>query len=77
MLSDYNVIFYDVEKWNKDNFINIESYCKLEKAEEYIKRMIDTKSLDYDEKLLLYRREYDIEKELVEEEIIKEVDYEN
>lgn len=75
MYSDYNVIFYDVEIQNNERMINIESYYKLEEAEEYIKRMIDTKSLDYDEKLVLYKREYDIEKELVEEEIIKEVNW--
>ena len=69
---------YDVETIDKktNKFIKYEPYMTLEKAEEYIKRMIDTKSLDYNEKLVLMKREYDRDRDLIEEEFIKEVDYE-
>lgn len=70
---------YDVETIDKktNEFIKYEPYMTLKEAEEYIKRMIDTKSLDYNEKLVLMKREYDRDRDLIEEEFIKEVDYEN
>lgn len=75
----YGWIFYDVETIDKntEEFIKYENYISIEEAEEYIKRMIDTKSLDYNEKLVLVKRHYDNNRDLIEEEIIKEVDYEN
>lgn len=75
----YGWIFYDVETIDKntEEFIKYENYMSIEEAEEYIKRMIDTKSLDYNEKLVLVKRHYDNNRDLIEEEIIKEVDYEN
>lgn len=75
----YGWIFYDVETIDKntEEFIKYENYMSIEEAEEYIKRMIDTKSLDYNEKLVLVKRHYDNNRDLIEEETIKEVDYEN
>lgn len=75
----YGWIFYDVETIDKntEEFIKYENYMSIEEAEEYIKRMIDTKSLDYNEKLVLVKRHYDNSRDLIEEETIKEVDYEN
>ena len=77
--SYYNWVFYDVETHDKktDNFIKYENFIKLEQAEEYIKNTIDLKCLDYNEKLVLVRREYNPNEDLIDEEIIKEVDYEN
>lgn len=75
----YGWIFYDVETIDKntEEFIKYENYMNIEEAEEYIKRMIYTKSLDYNEKLVLVKRHYDNNRDLIEEETIKEVDYEN
>lgn len=75
----YGWIFYDVETIDKntEEFIKYENYMSIEEAEEYIKRMIYTKSLDYNEKLVLVKRHYDNSRDLIEEETIKEVDYEN
>jgi hypothetical protein len=75
----YGWEFYDVEiiDKNTEQFIKYENYMSIEEAEEYIKRMIDTKSLDYNEKLVLVKRHYDNNRDLIDEEIIKEVDYEN
>lgn len=75
----YGWTFYDVETQDKntEEFIKYENYMNIEEAEEYIKRMIDTKSLDYNEKLVLVKRHYDNNRDLIEEETIKEVDYEN
>lgn len=75
----YGWIFYDVETIDKntEEFIKYENYMNIKEAEEYIKRMIDTKSLDYNEKLVLVKRHYDNNRDLIEEEILKEVDYEN
>lgn len=75
----YGWIFYDVETIDKntEEFIKYENYMSIEEAEEYIKRMINTKSLDYNEKLVLVKRHYDNNRDLIEEETIKEVDYEN
>lgn len=75
----YGWEFYDVETIDKntEEFIKYENYMSIEEAEEYIKRMIDTKSLDYNEKLVLVKRHYDNNRDLIDEEIIKEVDYEN
>ncbi len=77
--SYYNWVFYDVETHDKktDNFIKYENFMKLEQAEEYIKNTMDLKCLDYNEKLVLVRREYNPNEDLIDEEIIKEVDYEN
>lgn len=74
----YGWFFYDVETIDKntEEFIKYENYMNIEEAEEYIKRMIDTKSLDYNEKLVLVKRHYDNSRDLIDEEIIKEVDYE-
>lgn len=75
----YGWIFYDVETVDKntEEFIKYENYMNIQEAEEYIKRMIDTKSLDYNEKLVLVKKHYDNSRDLIEEETIKEVDYEN
>lgn len=77
--SYYNWVFYDVETHDKktDNFIKYENFMKLEQAEEYIKNTMNLKCLDYNEKLVLVRREYNPNEDLIDEEIIKEVDYEN
>lgn len=74
----YGWIFYDVETIDKktDEFIKYENYTTLEEAEEYIKRMLDTQSLDYNEKLVLIKRHYDNNRDLINEETIKEVSYE-
>lgn len=79
MYSYYNWVFYDVETHDKktDNFIKYENFMELEQAEEYIKNTMDLKCLDYNEKLVLVRREYNPNEDLIDEEIIKEVDYEN
>lgn len=73
----YGWIFYDVEIHDKgtDEFISYENYLTQQDAEEYIKRMIDTKSLDYNEKLVLVKRNYDNNRDLIRETVIKEVDY--
>ena len=70
----YGWIFYDVETVDKEteNLIRSESYMDLQEAEEYIKRMIDTKSLDYNEKLVLIKTHYDNDRNIIDEEIIKE-----
>jgi len=75
----YGWIFYDVETLDKktDKLIKYETYATLEEAEEYIKRMIDTKSLDYNEKLVLIKTHYDNDRNIIDEEIIKEVYYGN
>lgn len=75
----YGWKFYDVEIHNKktDEFIKYENYTTLEEAKDYIKRMIDTKSLDYNEKMLLIERNYDTNRDLIRETVIEEVDYEN
>lgn len=74
----YGWEFYDVEIHDKktDKFIKFENYTTLEEAEAYIERMINTKSLDYNEKLVLVKRHYNNNRDLIDEEIIKEVDYE-
>ena len=73
----YGWIFYDVETVDKntEQFIKYENYMNIQEAEEYIKRMIDTKSLDYNEKLVLVKRHYDNNRDLIDEEIIKEICY--
>lgn len=73
----YGWTFYDVETIDKntEEFIKYENYMSIGEAEEYIKRMIDTKSLDYNEKLVLVKRHYDNNRDLIDEEILKEVDY--
>lgn len=75
----YGWIFYDVEIHDKktDEFIKYENYTTLEEAKDYMKRMIDTKSLDYNEKMLLIERNYDTNRDLIRETVIEEVDYEN
>ena len=75
----YGWKFYDVEIHDKktDEFIKYENYTTLEEAKEYIKRMIETKSLDYNEKMLLIERNYDTNRDLIRETVIEEVDYEN
>lgn len=75
----YGWKFYDVEIHDKktDEFIKYENYTTLEEAKDYMKRMIDTKSLDYNEKMLLIERNYDTNRDLIRETVIEEVDYEN
>lgn len=75
----YGWIFYDVEIHDKktDEFIKYENYTTLEEAKDYMKRMIETKSLDYNEKMLLIERNYDTNRDLIRETVIEEVDYEN
>ncbi len=73
----YGWVFYDVEIHDKktDKFISYENYLTQQDAEDYIKRMINTKSLDYNEKLVLIKRNYDNDREIIRETTIKEVDY--
>ena len=75
----YGWKFYDVEIHDKktDEFIKYENYTTLEEAKDYIKRMIEAKSLDYNEKMLLIERNYDTNRDLIRETVIEEVDYEN
>lgn len=75
----YGWKFYDVEIHDKktDEFIKYENYTTLEEAKNYMKRMIDTKSLDYNEKMLLIEKNYDTNRDLIRETVIEEVDYEN
>lgn len=79
MYSYYEWEFYDVETQKKENdeFIKVENFQNINEANLYIKRTLDYNCLDYDEKLVLYKRIYNIERDLIDEEIIKEVDYEN
>lgn len=79
MYSDFDWEFYDVETQKKENdeFIKVENFQNINEANLYIKRTLDYNCLDYDEKLVLYKRIYNIERDLIDEEIIKEVDYEN
>ena len=74
----YGWKFYDVEIHDKktDKFIKYENYATLEEAKDYIKRMIETKSLDYNEKMLLIERNYNTNRDLIRETVIEEVDYE-
>lgn len=71
----YGWVFYNVEKQLKTNgnIVDIMNYETQEEAEAYIKRMLDTKSLDYYEKLVLVKCHYDNNRELIDEEILKEV----
>ena len=73
----YGWIFYDVETVDKETekLIKYESYMDLKEAEEYIQRMIETKSLDYNEKLVLIKTHYDNDRNIIDEEILKEVAY--
>ena len=73
----YGWKFYDVEIHDKktDEFIKYENYTTLEEAKDYMKRMIDTKSLDYNEKMLLIERNYNTNRDLIRETVIEEVDY--
>ena len=75
----YGWKFYDVEIHDKKthDFIKYENYTTLEEAKDYMKRMIETKSLDYNEKMLLIERNYDTNRDLIRETVIEEVDYEN
>lgn len=74
----YNWEFYDVETQNKktDELIKIENFENINEANLYIKRTIDYGCLEYDEKLVLIKRIYNNDRDLIDEEIIKEVDYE-
>lgn len=74
----YGWEFYDVEIHDKetDKFISYENYLTHQDAKDYIKRMINTKSLDYNEKLVLVKRNYDTNRDLIREAVIEEVDYE-
>ena len=73
----YGWIFYVVETVDKETekLIKYESYMDLKEAEEYIQRMIETKSLDYNEKLVLIKTHYDNDRNIIDEEILKEVAY--
>jgi len=72
--SYYNWVFYDVETQDikSEELIKCETYTTIEEAKNYIKNTIEMKCLDYNEKLVLIRREYDVNRELIDEEIIKE-----
>lgn len=74
--SYYNWVFYDVETHDKntDNFINYDTFTKLEEAKEYINNSIKLKCVDYNEKLVLVKREYDPNEDLIDEEILEEYD---
>lgn len=73
----YGWEFYDVEihDLKTDEFIKYEPYTTLVEAEEYMKRMIDTKSLDNNEKMVLIKRNYNTCRDLIRETTIKEVKY--
>ena len=72
--SYYNWVFYDVETQDikSEELIKRETYTTIGEAENYIRNTIGMKCLDYNEKLVLIKREYDINRELIDEEIIKE-----
>ena len=72
--SYYNWVFYDVETQDiaTDEIKRCENYTTIEKAKEYIKNTIELKCLDYNEKLVLIKREYDVNEDLIDEETIKE-----
>lgn len=73
----YGWEFYDVETHNKktDEFIIIKNFNSINEANLYIKKTLDYKCLDYDEKLVLIKRIYNNDRDLIEEEIIKECCY--
>ena len=69
--------FYDVETQDKETkkLIKRESYITIDTAKNYIRNTIEMKCLDYNEKLVLIKRKYDNDRELIEEKTLKE--YEN
>lgn len=67
-----DIIIYDVEtsfEYGK-GYTRIENFCNLSEAKEYINNTIKNGCLDYTEKMTLYKRTYNIERELLEEEIL-------
>lgn len=73
----YGWKFYEVETYDneKDKTIKIEGFEELEQAEQYIKRTIKNKLLDYNEKMILFKRIYNLDRELIEEEFLRIYDY--
>lgn len=72
--SYYNWVFYDVETQEKatGRIIKCEAYQSIDEAKRYIRDTIELKCLEQNEELVLIRREYDVNRELIDEEIIGE-----
>ena len=68
--------FYDVDKIDKDTgkFIECENFEELNEAIKYATDKIKNKLLDYNEILVIYKRNYDCCRELTDEEIVKVYD---
>ena len=66
--------FYEVETYDirKDETIEIKSFSELKEAKEYITRAIKNNLIDYCQKLILMKRVYNMDRELLEEETIIE-----
>ena len=72
----YGWKFYDVETIDNetDKMVRIESFEELEQAEKYAVDKIKNKLLDYNEQLVLIKRVYDNDRELINEEFIRVFD---
>lgn len=72
----YGWKFYDVETIDNetDKIVRIESFEELEQAEKYAVDKIKNKLLDYNEQLVLTKRVYDNDRELINEEFIRVFD---
>ena len=66
--------FYEVETYDirEDKTIKIESFDEIKEAKEYIVRTIKNNLIDYCQKLILMKRVYNMDRELLEEETIIE-----
>lgn len=69
----YGWKFYDVETIDKetDKMLRIESFEELEQAEKYAVDKIKNKLLDYNEQLVLTKRVYNNDRELLSEEFMR------
>lgn len=69
--------FYEVETFDirEDKTIKTENFENLKDAKKYILRTIENKLMDYCQKLILIKRTYSMDRELLGEETI--VEYNN
>jgi hypothetical protein len=72
----YGWKFYDVETIDNetDKMVRIESFEELEQAEKYAVSRIKNKLLDYNEQLVLIKRRYNNDRELINQEFIRVFD---
>lgn len=68
--------FYDVETYDNetDKVVRIESFYYLELAEKYAKETIKNKLLDHNEQMIVIKRVYNLDRELISEEMIRVYD---